>query len=113
MIQPFRASHYKNGYAAEFLPAGERTWRLLKSGGVAIVFPTSRAALSAAENAYIARMEPKIRSTLPVNPDRLAAKLTDDAENWLRSKREHVKQQNAVHRPGKRPFVVLQGKVQA
>lgn len=101
------------GYVAEFLPVGQRTWRMLKSGGKPIVFETSKAARDAAENAYLARLEPNIRATVPQDPNKIAAKLSDEAENWLRSKREDHKNAHVEPRPGKKPYTVLRGKVSA
>jgi hypothetical protein len=112
-IKPFRASQFKGGYVAEFLPLGQRTWRMVKSGGEPIIFVTSRAARDAAENAYLARLEPTIRSTIPVSPDRLEAKLMDEAENWLQSKRADVKAQTTLHRPGRKKVIVMTGKAMA
>lgn len=110
MMKPWRSGHFKGGYVAEFLPVGQRTWRMVKSGGEPVIFPTSRAAVSAAENAYIARLEPTIRATLPVNPERLEAKLTAEAEQWIRSSREDKQKQTTMHRAGKRQVIILSGR---
>lgn len=108
--KPWRASHFKNGYAAEFLPPGQRSFRIVKSGGEPIVFPSTRAAIAAAENAYLQRLEPKIRATLPVDQKRVAAKLADEAENWLKSKHADVKASSIVRQAGRKPFQVVAGR---
>jgi hypothetical protein len=113
ITKPWRSGHFKNGYVGEFLPCGQRTWRMVKSGGEPNIFPSRAEAISAAENAYIARLEPTIRATQPVNPERVEAKLADEAENWLRSMREDVQKQTEMHRPGKRAVVVLAGRARA
>jgi hypothetical protein len=108
--KPWRSGHFKNGYVGEFLPCGQRTWRMVKSNGEPIIFATARAAISAAENAYIARLEPTIRATLPVNPDRLEAKLSAEAEQWIRSSREDKQKAQTQHRAGRRPLQILTGR---
>lgn len=100
VTKPWRSGHFKNGYVGEFLPVGQRTWRMVKSGGEPIIFPSRAEAISAAENAYIARLEPTIRAALPVDPNRLEAKLSAEAEQWLRSGRGDVKGAGTIHRPG-------------
>lgn len=112
-IKPWRAKQFATGYSAEYLPAGQRSWRIVKSAGNVVVFRSMREAIAGAENAYLRLLEPTIRATLPVNPDRLSAKLSDEAENWLRSKREDVQKRETLHRPGKKPLIVLPGRVRA
>ena len=114
MTDPWRAPHYNNGFSAEFLPCGERSWRIVRSGGVPIEFPTRNAALEAAKNAYLQRMEPTIRATVQRDPDaavaRMEAKLTADAESWLKSGRDDVREAATVYRPGKKPFKAIAGR---
>lgn len=110
MIKPWRAKQFDGGYSAEFLPCGERSWRIVKAGGKVVIFARRQQALTAAKNAYLARLEPNIRATLPIDPDRLSAKLSDEAENWLKSKRGDVKNQTAMHKAGRRPVIKLVGK---
>lgn len=114
MNDPWRAQHFGSGYSAEFLPLGQRTWRIVKSGGVPIVFPTTRLAREAAKNAYLQRLEPNIRATIERSPEdaqaRMEAKLLDEAENWLKSSRENVKAAETVHRPGRRRLIVMAGR---
>lgn len=113
MNDPWRAKHFGIGYSGEYLPIGQHTWRFVKSGGKPITFPTATQAREAAKNAYLQRLEPTIRATLPVDPERVAAKLADEAENWLRSKREDVQAMTTMHKAGKRPVVVLPGRARA
>ncbi|MDI1262262.1 MAG: hypothetical protein PS018_03275 [bacterium] len=113
MNNPWRAKHFGDGYSAEYLPIGQRTWRIVRSGGKPIEFPTRAAAEREAEAAYLRSMEPSIRATRPVDPERVAAKLADEAENWLKSKREDRQAQTTIHKAGKRPVLVLQGKASA
>ncbi|WP_144378499.1 hypothetical protein [Mesorhizobium amorphae] len=114
MDDPWRAQHFGSGYSAEFLPLGQRTWRIVKSGGVPIVFPTTRLAREAAKNAYLQRLEPSIRATIERSPEdaqaRMEAKLLDEAENWLKSSRENVRAAETVHRPGRRRLIVMAGR---
>lgn len=113
MIDPWRARHFGAGYSAEYLPCGESRWRIIKAKGEVQIFPTASAARAAAKEAWFRRLEPTIRATIPPDPDKLAAKLADEAENWLRSKREDVKAAHTIHRPGKRALVVMRGKALA
>lgn len=109
-----RASQFDGGYSAEFLPVGERSWRIVRSGGKPIPFASRRAALAAAENALIQRMEPTIRATIQRSPEeaeaRMEAIMADEAENWLRSKRSDVKGRDVRYEAGRRPLVVLRGR---
>ena len=109
-IKPWRAAQFGIGYSAEWLPAGQRSWRIVKSGGKPIVFPTRSEALGAAENAYLQRIEGNIRATLPVDPERLQAKLTAEVESWLRTSREDRKKAETIYRPGKRRVLVIPGR---
>ncbi|MGE0290376.1 MAG: hypothetical protein AB7I42_25015 [Bradyrhizobium sp.] len=110
MSDPWRAKQFDKGYSAEFLPPGQRTWRMVKSGGEPIVFGSFSEAHGAAKNAFLQRLEPTIRATLPVDPDRIAAKLADEAENWLKSKREDVKASSTLYRPGRKHVIVMAGR---
>jgi hypothetical protein len=110
MTDPWRARHFGAGYSAEYLPCGLRTWRILRQKGEVHVFPTRAQAQEAAKEAYLRTVEPTIRATLPVDPEKVAAKLQDEAENWLKSKREDVKAAHTVHRPGKKAFRVMKGR---
>ncbi len=109
-IKPWRAGHFKGGYTAEWLPPGQRSFRIVKSGGQPIVFPTRSEALGAAENAYVQRVEGHVRATLPVDPERLEAKLNAEAESWLRISREDRRKAETQYRPGKKPLFVLPGR---
>jgi len=114
MNDPWRAKHFGSGYSAEFLPVGQHSWRIVKSGGVPIEFPSQSQALEAAKNAYLQRLEPPIRTTVQVDPDVAASKLEDklraEAESWLKSDRSDVQARETMYRAGKRPLVVMQGK---
>lgn len=112
-IKPWRAAQFAAGYAAEFLPAGQRTWRIVRRHGEVLTFHTAAEAKTAAERAYhafLAKLEPEVRSTIPVDPERLASKIAADAETWLRSRREDIKRQSVQHRAGRRPLLVLPGR---
>lgn len=112
-IRPWRAAQFGAGYAAEFIPSGQRTWRIVRRAGKPAVFATVGEARKAAErayHAYLARLEPDVRSTIPVDPERVAEKLTAEAETWLRSRREDIKAQALIRRPGRRPLLVINGR---
>lgn len=112
--KPWRAQQFSGGYSAEFRPPGQRSFRILKSDGKAVVFTTRSAALDAAENAYLLRVEPPLRSSVEVSPEvkeaKLESKLADEAENWLRSNRRDIKNAETVYRAGKRPLKVMVGR---
>lgn len=114
MEKPWRAKQFRGGYSAEFLPLGQRTWRIVKSGGDPIIFPSRSGALDAAENAYLARLNPTIRATIQIDPEkaeaRMEAKMLADAESWLKSKREDVKRAETVYRPGRKKLIVMSGR---
>lgn len=105
--KPWRAKQFKTGYSAEYLPPGQRSWRFVKSGGEVIVFGSFGDALGAAENAYLQKLEPNIRATLPVDPERLEAKWAAKAEDWLRIKRGGSETIYRGH--GKKPLLTLKG----
>lgn len=115
MIDPWRARHFGTGYSAEFLPPGQHSWRIVKSGGVPMVFLTAQQAREAGKNAYLQRVEGSILSTVQRPADeqeaRIEAKLKADAEQFLVSRRADVKAAHVEHRPGKRPLTVLTGRV--
>jgi hypothetical protein len=110
IIKPWRAQQFGRGYSAEWLPPGQRSWRIVKSGGSPIVFATRSEALGAAENAYVQRVEGHVRATLPVDPERLEAKLNAEAESWLRTSREDRKKAETQYRPGRKPLFCLPGR---
>lgn len=109
-VEPYRASQFRGGYVAEFLPPGQRTWRMLKADGEPKLFPSWKAARDAAYSAFMLRLEPNIRSTMPVDPERLKSNLEAQAEDWLRSKREDVRRSEIIRVPGKRPLLKVPGK---
>lgn len=117
MNDPWKSTHFNNGYAGEFLPAGERNWRYVKSGGEVIVFRTRNEAGQAAKQAYLARYEPRIRATLDRSPEeelaRLEDKLAAETESWLRTSREDRRKAETQYRPGKKPLLVLPGRARA
>jgi hypothetical protein len=99
-----------SGYSAEYIPHEQHTWRMLKKGGKPIIFLTRREAEKAAAQAFLSTIDGKTRSTLPVNPERLEAKLSAEAEQWIRSSREDKQKQTTMHRAGKRQVVILSGR---
>lgn len=110
MNDPWRARHFGNGYSAEWLPTGQRTWRILREAGTVKVFTTARDALKAAKTRFLASLEPTIRATLPVDADRLEQKLAAEAESFLRSNRQDVRNTEVHYRPGKKPFKAMRGR---
>ncbi|MGB3898168.1 MAG: hypothetical protein WA973_06405 [Mesorhizobium sp.] len=114
MDKPWRAKQFMGGYSAEWLPPGQSIWRIVKSGGEAIVFPSRSAALDAAQNTYLQRLNPTIRATVQIDPEkaeaRMEAKMLADAESWLKSKREDVKRTETIHRPGRKKLIVMTGR---
>lgn len=111
MTDPWRASQFRHGYSAEWLPPGQASWRIIKHAGEPVVFPTRRQAHQAAKDMYLSRIDGNIRATLPVDPERIAAKMTADAEQWLVTKREERKREETLFRAGRKPVIVMPGKV--
>jgi len=107
---PWRAPQFSYGYSGEFLPPGQRTWRMVKEKGAPKIFATRREAWEAAKDAWFRIAEPEIRATMPVDPSRIANKLGSEAESWLKSKREDRRATTEVRRPGKRVVVVMRGR---
>lgn len=111
MIDPWRTRNFGAGYTAEWLPTGQHTWRILRNSEKKVrVFPTAREALKAAKARFFRSLEPEIRATLPVDADRLAAKLQAEAESFLKSSREDVRKAEMHYRPGKKPYKAVRGR---
>lgn len=118
MTDPWRSRQFndgvREGYTGEYLPTGERNWRMCRSRGEPIVFRTRNEALDAAKTAFLARYEPPLRATIERSPEesesRMAAKMQADAENWLKSNRRDVKGAETQYRAGKRPLKVMAGR---
>lgn len=110
---PWRGKQFMGGYSAEYLPPGQRSWRIIKERGKAKVFASVSQAIRAAQDAYLASVDGKTRASLPVDPDRIAAKLRAEAEDWLQSNRADVKASFTHHRPGKKPFQETRGRARA
>lgn len=110
MSDPWRARQFGYGYSAEWLPVGQRTWRILKEAGKVKQFPTAVDALRAAKNRFLETLEPEIRATLPADPDRIAQKLKAEAESWLKSSRQDKQNATAIRKAGRRHVVVMRGK---
>jgi hypothetical protein len=51
-----------------------------------------------------------VRSTVPVDPERIEKKLNAEAESWLRTSREDRRKAETQYRPGKKPLFVLPGR---
>ena len=105
--EPWRAGQFRNGYTAEFIPPGQRTFRMLKEDGRPKVFASRREAKQAALDAYLNHPD-SIRATTP--PKKVGSTLQAEAEQFMRSRREDIKKQTTHHRAGKRPLIVLSGK---
>lgn len=103
---PWRARQFMGGYSAEWLPPGQRTFRIIKAKGQAVVFASFPAALRAAQDAFLKASSPEIRATLPIDPARLKSKLEAEAEGWLKVRRGSS---DTIYRPGKRPILTLKG----
>lgn len=110
MTDPWRARQFGVGYSAEWLPTGQHSWRILREAGKVKTFPSAREALKAAKERFLKSLEPEIRATLPVDPDRMADKLKAEAESWLKSNRQDVKKAEIHYRPGKKPFKSMRGR---
>lgn len=117
MTDPWKATHFKNGYAGEFLPTGERSWRYVKAKGEVVVFFSREEAKEAAKKAFLERYEPPLRATIERSPEeelaRMEDKLAAEAERFLKSNRQDVKSAETIYRPGKRPLVAMPGRVRA
>lgn len=110
MSDPWRTRQFGTGYSAEWLPSGQRSWRILKKNGKVHVFPNARDALRAAKAKFLSSLEPEIRATLPVDPDRVAEKLKAEAESWLKSTREDRQAAETIRRAGRKQVVVMRGR---
>lgn len=110
---PWRGRQFQGGYSAEYLPPGQRSWRIVKEKCQPKVFPTVSQAIRAAQDAYLSIVDGKTRASLPVDPGRIAAKLQAEAEDWLRSNRQDVKGTATHYRPGKKPFQETRGRARA
>ena len=115
MAHPWRAKQFSFGYAAEWLPPGQTVWRIVKEPGPdgkkrPRVLPTIREALQVATDTYLRSVEPEIRATLPFDPQRAKSRLEEDAEQWLRSKREDVKAAHVLRKPGRKQVIVMKGR---
>lgn len=115
MTDPWKATHFKNGYAGEFLPTGERSWRYVKSKGEVVVFFSREEAKEAAKQKFLERYEPPLRATIERSPEeelaRMEDKLAAEAERFLKSSRKDVKSAVTHHKPGRRPFTEMKGRV--
>lgn len=110
MTDPWRTRSFGSGYSAEWLPTGQRSWRILKKSGDVRIFPTAREALRAAKDKFMASLEPEIRATLPVDPGRIAEKLKAEAESWLKSSRDDRHAAETIRRPGRKQVIVMRGR---
>lgn len=90
---------------------GASQWRYIKENGVRRVFPTEKAALEAARDTALRILFPAIHSTTEPSEKKVAEAL--GVEEWLRSKRQDIKNAKTVYRPGNRPFTAVTGKARA
>lgn len=104
---PWRGKHFGVGYSAEYLPTGQRSWRIVKEHGKPKVFPTVSQAIRAAQDAFLATVSGSVRSTLPFDADRASRNLQAEAEDFLRIKRGAKSE--TIRKPGKRAVLVIQG----
>ncbi|MCO5144571.1 MAG: hypothetical protein M9895_00180 [Aquamicrobium sp.] len=111
MSDPWRAKHFGVGYSAEWLPCGQRTFRILRESGKVKVFPTAREALKAAKERFLKSLEPEIRATLAADPDRMAEKMQAEAEAWLKSSRQDKQDATTIRKPGRKHVIVMRGRV--
>lgn len=109
-IDPWRARHYGEGYSAEYLPIGESNWRILRKNGVVRIFRTAREARQAAKERYFERLEPEVRASLPVDPERVASKLKAEAEQWIKSSRGDMKKKTTICGKNRRQITVIKGR---
>jgi hypothetical protein len=111
---PWRGRQFGTGYSAEYRPAGEATWRIVRRDGEVAVYPTRAEAVEAAKQAFLARYETPIRATIQRSEEeetqRMAEKLAGEADAFLRSSRQDVKAAQTHHRAGKRAFVEMRGR---
>lgn len=114
MDDPWKATQFQNGYAGEFFPTGERSWRYVKAKGEVVVFLSRSEAKEAAKQKFLERYEPPLRATIERSPDeelaRMEDKLAADAERFLKSNRQDVKSATTSHRAGKRPLRIMTGR---
>ncbi len=104
---PWRGKQFLGGYSAEYQPVGQRSFRIIKEAGKVKVFPTSRDALRAAQDAFLATVSGSVRSSLPFDADRASRNLQAEAEDFLRIKRGAKSE--TIRKPGKRAVLVIQG----
>lgn len=110
---PWRGKQFMGGYSAEYVPAGQRAWRIVKEFGTPRIFPTVTQAVRAAQDAYLASVDGKTRASLPFDASRAERQLFAEAEDWLRSNRQDVKGKQTHHRAGRRPFEEIKGRARA
>jgi hypothetical protein len=110
MADPWRARHFKGGYSSEWLPVGQHSWRIIRENGEVKIFPNSREAMKAGKDRFLRSLEPEIRATLPVDPEKVADKLRSEAEAWLKSNRADVQAKTSIYRPGKKQVTVIRGR---
>ena len=104
---PWRGKQFLGGYSAEYQPVGQRSFRIVKEAGKVKVFPTSREALRAAQDAFLATVSGSVRSTLPFDADRAERRMAADAEDFLRIKRGAKSE--TIRKPGGKSFQVVHG----
>jgi hypothetical protein len=112
-MTPYRGSQFGTGYSAEWLPPNQHTWRILRQAGKVMVFPTQQQAKEAAEVAYWAEPRAKRVAGLPFDEQALADKMAASVEDWLISRRKDRQAQQVLHKPGRRPLVVIPGRARA
>jgi hypothetical protein len=111
MSDPWRTRQFGVGYSAEWLPVGQHTWRFLRTAEKKVkVFRTAREALKAAKERFLRSLEPEIRATIPVDPDRMAEKLKAEAESWLKSSRQDKQAATTLRKPGRKQVIVMRGR---
>lgn len=97
----------------EFLPAGERSWRYVKSVGQVIEFRSREDAREAAQQVYLARYEPRDprhNRTKPGGRDGAERSQDGCRGRKLRQFEARGREGAATHyRPGKRPFKAIKG----
>lgn len=98
-------------YAIYRLP-GMPNWRYLKDAkGEKRTYITEREARAAAEARAKELLFPKLTGTMPMDDKKVAETL--GVEEWLQSKRQDIKAAKTIRKAGRRPLVVVQGKVRA
>lgn len=102
---------YDGGYAGYFALPGAGTARFVRKNGQVVVLADEREARDLAREVCLGILYPTIRHTRESEQDDPIAKALG-VDDWIRSRREDIKNATTMHRAGRRPVLVMKGKSQ-